>query len=197
MSADRTTLEVYRAEAARYDALPPSAAEAEALEAFLGLLPPGGSILDLGCGPGHHAAAMAARGFDVTAWDASETFLDMARAKGVRAERRSFDDLDAEAVFDGIWASFSLLHAPKAAFPRHVAAIARALRQPGHLFLGLKTGTGEHRDALGRFYAYYTEAELSAHLEAESFHILHSVTGHGVGLAGTVDPFVLVTARRG
>jgi SAM-dependent methyltransferase len=197
MSADPATLEVYRAEAARYQALSPSPSEAAALDTFLGLLPPGGRILDLGCGPGHHAAAMAARGFDVTAWDASETFVDLARAKGVRAERRSFDTLDAEAAYDGIWASFSLLHAPKAAFPRHLSAIARALRPAGHFFLGMKLGSGERRDALGRFYAYFSEADLTEALEAAGFETLHSVTGQGEGLAGTVDPFVLMTARRG
>lgn len=197
MSADRVTLEVYAAEAARYDALSPSEAEATALDTFLGLLPPGGSVLDLGCGPGHHAASMVARGFDVIAWDASDTFVDLARAKGVRAERWSFDDLDAEAAFDGVWASFSLLHAPRTDVPRHLAAIARALRVPGHLFLGMKLGEGEHRDALGRFYVYFTEEELHAHLAATGFDVLHSVTGRGPGLAGTVDPFVLITARRG
>jgi SAM-dependent methyltransferase len=197
MSADRATLDVYAAEAARYGAMPVSPSERTALETFLGHLPAGGHILDLGCGPGRHAAAMAARGFEVTAWDASEAFVRQARARGVRAERRAFDDLEARAEYDAVWASFSLLHAPRADFPRHVAAIARALRRPGYLYLGLKTGAGEARDALGRFYAYYTEAELTQHLDAAGFEILDSVTGHAKGLAGTTDPFILLTARHG
>ena len=197
MSADRTTLAVYATEAARYESVSSSHAETAALTRFLDRLPEGGAILDLGCGPGHHAATMAARGFAVTAWDASDTFVGMARAKGVGAERRTFDDLDAVDTFDGIWASFSLLHAPKSDFSHHLAAIATALRRPGHLHLGMKLGTGERRDTLGRFYAYYTEAELAEALRAAGFTILDSVTAEGQGLAGTVDPFVLMTAHRG
>jgi SAM-dependent methyltransferase len=197
MTADRTTLEVYAAEAARYENVSATHAETEALSRFLDRLPRAGRILDLGCGPGHHAVAMTARGFDVTAWDASEAFVAMAREKGVKAERRTFDELDADAEYDGIWASFSLLHAPKAAFSRHIAAIAAALRKPGHLYLGLKTGQGETRDSLGRFYAYFTEQELTQTLEAAGFGILDSVTGSAEGLAGTIDPFILLTARHG
>jgi SAM-dependent methyltransferase len=195
MTADRTTLDVYAAEATRYDTMALSASETAALEAFLECLPAGGRILDLGCGPGHQAAAMVARGFDVRAWDASEAFVALARAKGVSAERRTFADLDAQAEFDGIWASFSLLHAPRAEFPRHIAAIARALRRPGHVHLGMKLGAGEGRDALGRFYAYFSEADLRYHLEAAGFEVLSCVTGRAEGLAGTTDSFVLLTAR--
>jgi SAM-dependent methyltransferase len=177
--------------------MPVSPSERTALETFLGHLPAGGHILDLGCGPGRHAGAMAARGFEVTAWDASEAFVRQARARGVRAERRVFDDLDARAEYDAVWASFSLLHAPRVDFPRHVAAIARALRRPGYLYLGLKTGAGEGRDALGRFYAYYSAEELTQHLDAAGFEVIDSVNGHAEGLAGTTDPFILLTARHG
>jgi SAM-dependent methyltransferase len=46
-------------------------------------------------------------------------------------------------AFDGIWASFSMLHTPKAEHRTHVAAMARALRPGGYLYLGMKLGEGE------------------------------------------------------
>ena len=49
----------------------------------------------------------------------------------------------------GFGASYSLLHAPRAEMPRHLAAIARALRPDGVLSLTLKEGQGEARDPGG------------------------------------------------
>ena len=50
----------------------------------------GGSVLDLACGPGRHAAALAKRGFRVTGVDLSLSLLrrarDRARAEGVDVE---------------------------------------------------------------------------------------------------------------
>lgn len=195
--ADRETLDTYTKKAADYAALEFSEGEKQALDGFLSMLPKGGAILDLGCGPGLHAARMAAEGFTVSAIDATPAFVEAARKKGVAARLGSFDDLTETAAYDGIWASFSLLHAPKADFPRHLAAIHRALRPGGTLYLGLKLGTGEHRDSLGRFYAYYEEPELRDLLARAGFAGIRATSGEGAGLAGTVDRFILLTAHRG
>lgn len=195
MTDDRT-LATYTEKAQDYAALKASESERRALDAFLARLPPGGAILDLGCGPGLHAERMAARGFRVSAIDATPAFVEAARERGVEARLGTFDDLSETSGYDGIWASFSLLHAPKADFPRHLAAIHRALRPGGLLFLGLKLGTGEHRDALGRFYAYYEAPELDRLLSEAGFTGIRTTCGEGAGLAGTVDRFILLTARR-
>jgi SAM-dependent methyltransferase len=197
MSADKDTLKVYAAEADRYARIEASDVERQSLDTFLARLALGAHILDLGCGPGRHAAEMQARGFSVTAWDASPDFVAAARERGVDAHQRVFDDLAAQDAYDAVWASFSLVHAPRGDLPRHLAAIARALRPRGHLFLGMKLGEGEHRDALGRFYAYFTDQELRHHLAEAGFVVLDAVTDKGKGLAGTEDPFILMTARHG
>ena len=194
---DDKTLKAYTEKATAYAALDFSESEKQALDGFLSMLPKGGTILDLGCGPGFHAARMVADGFRVSAIDATPAFVDAARDKGVNARLGSFDDLTETATYDGIWASFSLLHARKADFPRHLAAIHRALRPGGTLYLGLKLGEGEHRDKLGRFYAYYEEPELRDLLHGAGFTGVDATTGEGAGLAGTVDRFILLTARRG
>ena len=195
MSVDAQTLGVYATEAVRYAALPATRRETDSLDAFLLRLPEGARILDLGCGPGHQAARMQAAGFRVTAWDACPEFVAAAREKGLSAERRSFDDLDAADGFEAVWASFSLLHAPRADLPRHLAAIARALVPGGWLFLGMKLGEGEGRDHLGRFYTYVTEAELGSLVRAAGFTPVETSEDKARGLAGTVDPFILMTCR--
>lgn len=155
----------------------------------------GGHILDLGCGPGLHAAKMQAQGFTVTAYDATPEFVKAATARGVDAHLATFDDLTATATFDGIWASFSLLHAAKVDFPRHLTAIHTALKPGGALFLGMKLGTGEDRDKIGRFYSYYSETNLKEALAAAGFAGIKTTCGEGMGLAGDVEPFILLTAH--
>lgn len=195
MSADSETLGVYAREAETYADLPSTPQESGALDTFMGMLPTGASVLDLGCGPGLHAARMAAAGYRLTCWDASPEFIAAARSRGLDAELREFGELEADAAFDGVWASFSLLHAPKAEFPGHLARIRRALVPDGVLFLGLKLGEGERRDRLGRFYAYFSEQELCDALASAGFRIASVKTGAGRGLDGSVAPFILIHAH--
>jgi cyclopropane fatty-acyl-phospholipid synthase-like methyltransferase len=65
-------------------------------------LEPGERVLDVGCGPGRHALALARRGIDVVGVDLSEDFVAFAReaaaAEGVRAR---FEVLDVrELAYD-------------------------------------------------------------------------------------------------
>jgi SAM-dependent methyltransferase len=52
----------------------------------LGLVP-GARVLDVGCGPGRHAHALAMRGIDVVGVDISEPFVVLARDAGVPGSR--------------------------------------------------------------------------------------------------------------
>ncbi|MEM6823913.1 MAG: class I SAM-dependent methyltransferase [Pseudomonadota bacterium] len=191
---DAQTLAVYAAKVEDYAAFPISETQERSLARFLEGLPAGASLLDLGCGPGRQAARMVAAGHSVSAIDAAPEFVEAARARGVAARVAGFDDLTEVQAYDGIWASFSLLHAPRYALPGYLSAIARALKPEGRLFLGMKLGQGEERDAMGRFYAYFSEEELRGHVEAAGLRVTHAETGAEVGLAGNLDPFLLIFA---
>lgn len=195
--ADRETIETYSEQVEEYQKVAMTEEESTALTRFLTHLSSGAHILDFGCGPGHHAEQMLAAGFQVSAIDATQEFVDAARARGVDARVGLFDDLTEVATYDAIWASFSLLHAPRAEFPRHLDAIHRALKPAGHLYLGLKLGEGEKRDSIGRFYSYFQEDELRDHLATREFTVKDWTVGQGAGLSGEVHPFVLITAQRG
>lgn len=167
------------------------------MQAFMSELPEGGLVLDLGCGPGRSAALLRDAGYAVEAMDASEGMVATARARyGVEARLGTFDDLDAAGRYDGIWANFSLLHGARAEMPRHLAAIHRALKPAGVLHLGLKTGTGEIRDDLGRLYVYYTPDELDGLLDGAGFDVIGRREDEMTGMAGTKDPFIILRARR-
>lgn len=196
MSADAQTLSVYDNKVAQYVKLTTDADANTHLTTFIEALPKGGRVLDLGCGPGHDAATMALAGLVVHATDASGEMVSLARQhKDVNVSQCGFDALDAQGVYHGIWASFSLLHVPKSALPGHLVAIHRALLPQGILALSMKLGDGESRDSLGRFYAYYTSAELDELLCTAGFTVTGFRGGLGKGLAGDTAPYIVITAH--
>lgn len=195
MSFDPETIALYDAKAAEYEALGQSDKPDSALEVFIDALPKAGRALDLGCGPANAAARMQQRGLVVSAIDPSTEMAALALRKyGVTVTVGTFDDITGAAEFDGIWASFCLLHAPRADMLRHLKAIHRALKAGGLFYIGLKTGTGEKRDALGRLYTYYTEAELRGLLNTAGFTITNTKTGADPGLDGVVAPWITMDA---
>ena len=197
MTADRETLEVYGRKAADYVAMANRERNDRPLDAFIKSLPAQARVLDLGCGPGSAAARMAKAGMQVDAWDATPEMAALAREQfGLEVRVATFDELDADAVYDGVYANFSLLHAPRSEMPGHLDRIAKALTAHGLLHIGLKTGVGERRDSLGRFYAYYEESELAGLLDTAGFEILSRATGTEAGLDGVEAPWIVVRARK-
>ena len=167
------------------------------LDAFVKALPAGGRVLDLGCGPGQAADEMVRAGFDVDAWDASPDMAEVGqKIYGLTIAVKGFADLDSSGVYDGIYANFSLLHAPKTEMPRHLQRIARALKPGGVFHIGLKTGTGEKRDPIGRFYAYYEDEELTELLKTAGLSVYDRQFGIEAGLDGVKAPWIIMKARR-
>lgn len=189
-----TTIDVYNAKALEYAKMAIGSEAAGFLD-FVAAQPSGGAVLDLGCGPGHHARLMAEAGLDVTAVDASSQMCALAAQEGdFTVVEATFDDIPDLGQFDGIWASFSLLHAPKSDMPRHLSALRDALVPGGLLTLGMKLGEGEAIDGIGRFYAYYSEAELRDLLRDAGFAPGISRHGTDPGLSGSHDPWVVIDA---
>ena len=81
---------------------------------FLNLLEEGDTILDLGCGSGRDSLIFYELGYDVTAMDASEEMCKLAEIHtGLEVLNMTFEEMDFDSVFDGIWACASLLHVPE------------------------------------------------------------------------------------
>jgi len=196
VSSDDETLAYYGRAAGDYAARTAHLDKDPALEAFIAALPKGARVLDLGCGPGVMAARMAAEGLSVLATDAVPEMVEMAAAHpGVEARVARFDQIDGESEFDGVWANFSLLHAPRGDLPRHLSAIRHALRPGGLFHIGMKTGEGEKRDDLGRLYTFVTEDELHGMLGASGFEVLDVTRGCEAGMTGVPEDWVTVLSR--
>lgn len=194
--SDPETLAVYAAKTEEYASITSGpAARDPILAAFIAALPSGGSVLDLGCGPGISAAIMAKAGLDVHAVDAVPEMIALAaQEQGVRAEVKTFDEIAGTNIYDGIWANFSLLHAERDALPRILRSLHMALRTGGRFHIAMKLGDETKRDTIGRKYTYVTEAELRNLLGDAGFTVTNSVTGRDKGLDGTYADWIALAA---
>lgn len=195
--SDPETIDIYNARAADYAAMTDAKnTDDPKLAEFITACPAGGKVLDLGSGPGASAAAMARAGLMVDAMDASDQMVALAaQHPGVTAWQATFDDITDQDVYDGIWASFSLLHAPRVDFPRHLTALHRALKSGGMFYIGLKLGDGDARDSIGRHYSYYSDQTLSDHLTDAGFTIINKSFGTSAGLDGSQSDYIAVIAH--
>ncbi|MEO5897295.1 MAG: class I SAM-dependent methyltransferase [Vicinamibacterales bacterium] len=113
-------------------------------EPFLELIPPGGKILDAGCGSGRDAAEFARRGYQVTAFDGSAVLAQLASQRsGLQVLHQTFDDINWRDEFDGVWACASLLHLPSEEIGPALDRIGVAMRSGGVLFVSMKAGQFE------------------------------------------------------
>ena len=102
---------------ARYDGIAdwydsefqPAPLEGETWETLVRLLgDPAGALIDIGCGTGGYAAALAERGWNVTGVDVSEDMLRRAEARGVHTVRADAATLPFEdASFDAAISIFT------------------------------------------------------------------------------------------
>ena len=175
---DDETLQFYRRNAEAYARW--AKAPSTRLKGFLALLPPGGSILELGCGAGNHSAVMLADGFKVRATDGSPEMAEIAsRRLGQRVDAMRFDQLDEQEAYDGVWASACLLHVPRDELTGILKRIRRALRGNGVFYASFKIGECDGgRDSLGRYYNYPSPEWLAtAYAAAGPWQSLTSDTG--------------------
>lgn len=196
-SFDPATLAFYAAEAPDYAASGPGGIGRH-LDPFLERLPPAALVLELGCGSGRDAAHMEALGFRVEPTDGVPEMAAQAEARLGRPVRvMRFDELDAEAHYDGIVAAYSLLHVPRTGLGDVLARIWRALKPGGWHVATFKTGASEGRDRLGRYYNYPSEAELRTfYAAAGDWSDVATETGEGRGYEGGVSRFVIIILRR-
>jgi SAM-dependent methyltransferase len=98
-----------------------------------------GTVLDLGCGPGHWSAYLHALGVDVIGVDLVPEFIGHARAHFPGPEFRlgSMTDLDlADQSVAGILSWYSTIHVPPSELDEVLAGFRRVLRPSGRLVIG-------------------------------------------------------------
>lgn len=194
---DDKTISVYDDQVEKYANLVSAEKPGAILLSFITAIPKEGLVLDLGCGPGNSSKLMKEHGLLVDAVDASREMVIYAnKSYDLDARQATFDDLNDVGKYHGIWANFSLLHAPISNFPKYLNAIHKALLPEGIFHIGMKLGNGMHRDSIGRMYSYYTEEQLTRHLTDTGFQVLEKTFGEEPGLSGEIAPWITILSKR-
>lgn len=156
---------VYERQALRYDReRGRSLFEAPWLRACVADVPPGGRVLDLGCGAGAPIGAwLVARGFAVTGVDFSPAMLRLFRARlpGAEAVEADIEGLSLARHFDAIigWGSF--FHLSEEAQRRALPRIAAHLAPGGRLLLTVGPGAGEALGSVGGETVYHASLDIA------------------------------------
>jgi SAM-dependent methyltransferase len=159
--------------------------EKASLDRFAALAKPGGTILDLGCGPGKPMAAyLIAQGFDVCGVDSSPTMIALAREnfperQWIVADMRT---LALGRRFDGIlaWDSFFHLNHDD---QRRMFPIFRAHAKPSVPLMF--TSGPQHGEAIGNLYG---EPLYHASLAPDEYRSLLAANGFTVMAERMEDP---------
>jgi SAM-dependent methyltransferase len=174
-----------------------------ALDAFAEDVAGLGPVLDVGCGPGHVTAHLAARGLDVRGVDLSPRMVGHARRRhpSLTFDVASATDLDLRpGSLGGVLGWWSLFHLPRHLLPEVVAHLAQALVPGGQLLV--RTHVGEHdvarRQAYGGVPVAWTThrwlpEQLVGVLESAG---LEPVAEMRFPASGDQPPQVLLAARR-
>jgi 2-polyprenyl-3-methyl-5-hydroxy-6-metoxy-1,4-benzoquinol methylase len=111
---------------------------------FLPLIPKTGHILDAGCGVGRDGKHFKQQGYTVTLFDASSSMVEKAQKHvGQEVLKLTFEDLDFQEEFDGVWACASLLHVPYDSMQNALQNIHKALKPNGIFYASYKRGESD------------------------------------------------------
>lgn len=114
----------------------------------------GGTVADVGCGPGHVTAYLRDRGVDAFGIDLSPELIAAAREAnpGLRFDVGDMSALDVPtSSLAGVLANYSIIHTPPDALPATLSELSRVLAPGGHLLVSFQAlpdaeGTAEPFD---------------------------------------------------
>ena len=157
----------------------------ELLTRFAELIPEGGQICDLGCGPGHIGRFLSELGVDVLGVDVSPAMIEVARRLNpcLSFERGDMLRLQfRDGGFVGLAAFYSLIHIDRPRVPQALRELFRVLAPGGRLLAAFHVGEGEiHREEfLGKSISFHASffgiQEMTGNLEAVGFRIEESLS---------------------
>ena len=104
------------------------------LRRFLDRLPENAEVLDLGCGSGRDSRYLEEAGCYVTPMDGSPKMCSLAEIyTDLEVLCLTFEEMEFQEVFDGIWASASLLHVARKDMHHILKKVSDALKPGGIL----------------------------------------------------------------
>lgn len=128
-------------------------------ESFLSLLPKRATILDAGCGSGRDSLYFKKEGYQITAFDGSLELTRLAsKALKHPVLHLTFQQIEFEKEFDGVWACASLLHIPRNEMSDVLSRLSNSLKQEGIFYASFKYGNKEYEQSRRYFNCYDAES---------------------------------------
>jgi SAM-dependent methyltransferase len=168
------------------------------------LVKPGGLALDLGCGSGEDAPALASMGLRCVGLDISAGLIELTRRIEPLAGRAVLGDLRsvpfADAMFDAVWADGSVHHVTKAEVRGVASEVARVLKPGGVFGLSVELGLHDRYVSAGdnvqgrRWYSYFEPDELRAILRRAGIDVADAY--FGAPQPSSAGGFLALFARR-
>jgi SAM-dependent methyltransferase len=161
-----------------YDELQHKPLDRQFLDRFAAGIQAAGLVGDLGCGPGHVASYLYARGVNVIGIDLSAAMIEQARRLNPGIAFRQGDMLALD-VEDGAWAGavafYSIIHIPRDEVVQALLEIKRVLRPGAALLMAFHIGEGIiHLDelwdrAISADFIFFQPHEMERDLNAAGF----------------------------
>lgn len=133
-------------------------------------LPPGATILDVGCGSGRDLRWLANQGFKPTGFELSPSLAKLAEDfSGQPVIQGDFTTYDFSTLrFDALLLIGALVHVRHDEFASVLLHICRALREKGLVNLSMKEGDGQYSSQDGRVFSLWQQNDLE-----KIFALLH------------------------
>ena len=172
-----------------------------ALLAAVAEMAAGGTVADIGCGPGHVAAHLAGLGADVVGIDLSRSMVEIARADHpqVRFEVASMTDLpQADGSLAAAVLMYSIIHLGPADRDRTIAELRRVLQPGGIALLAFHIRSEEFQpgdvNRLTTWFGHSVDVE-GYFLEPEV--VLDDLERHGLDIVSVMTrmPQVMINVR--
>lgn len=163
-----------------FDELERKPFDRDLLDDFAACVTGKGTAADVGCGPGHLARYLSARGVDVVGIDLSERMVATAQRlnPNLRFERHDMTALDVPAAsWAGAACFYSLIHLRRSAVPTALTELYRTLCPGALLLIAVHGGTGElHSDkwagkAVTMSATLFTLDEMATAIESAGFEL--------------------------
>jgi 2-polyprenyl-3-methyl-5-hydroxy-6-metoxy-1,4-benzoquinol methylase len=148
-------------------------------EAFVALLKPGATILDVGCGAGLKSDYLIKKGFHVIGIDFSEKMIELAKREvpgGTFSVRDVHDIESMPGKFDAVFAQAVLLHVPKDKIQNVMRSLVEKINDGGYLYIAVKRqrenepeesvlAENDYGYPYERFFSYFTISEMESYFK--------------------------------
>jgi SAM-dependent methyltransferase len=157
-----TTMAYYERNWETYVAKTKDVDMSDILDRFVGHLPKGGHVLDVGAGAGRDSQALMARGFNVVAIEPAPKLASHLRGiTGLAVVERKAEEVEDIECYDGVWACASLLHLDDKRLNIAMNRLCLSLKPGGTIYVSFAIGSRQTTASDGRFFHDMNDDDLA------------------------------------